>query len=116
MRPSHRVDVLTDGVIHYANQSSNNLSMFHHNNIIVMKSLTGYLLPQRYKRTITVQEQAKGKLNDIMKNSSGAFHCINFIYSLIVSFTVEDINVWYQEEKARGERTRTGLLYHYFSL
>ena len=75
-----------------------------------MKSLTGHLLPQRYKRAITVQEQAKRKLNDIMKNSTGAFHCINFINPLIVSFTVEDINVWYQEEKARGETARTGLL------
>ena len=29
MRPSHRIDVLTDGLIHYAEQSSKRLSKFH---------------------------------------------------------------------------------------
>ncbi len=70
MRPSHRVDILTDALLHYARKSSRNLSkLFFRSNIILIILFSEKLLPLRFKRAESAKVEADKKLIDLRTTS-----------------------------------------------
>ncbi len=92
MRPSHRIDVLSDALRYCARKSARNVCMFNPSNLHVESSLwltwshdhsnpTGQLLTRRYRHAQNLQKEAASKLQETTQESPGLFTClgINFM-------------------------------------
>ena len=76
MRPSHRVDVLTDSLLYYSKLASDNLSESYLTVCIVCYSLNYFhvpenLLPKRYKRALCVAADSQSELQKLLTSSPG---------------------------------------------
>ncbi len=77
MRPSHRVDVLTDALLYYSNQSVKRLRQSHITMLIMINyeflTSVARLLASRMKKTLKLQRESKHTLEEVMQNSPGAY-------------------------------------------
>ena len=87
MRPSHHIDILTDALLHYSQQSLKRLSKFNSNpNVWIflivctftLYMIVGCLLPSRMRKAMRIQQDAKHELEELMHNSPGII-CILYV-------------------------------------
>jgi len=72
MRPAHRVDVLTDALLHYCRLSSNNLSiLIAKNTSMTRRAILEHLLPLRKRRAIQERDTAAKELRELIEQSPG---------------------------------------------
>lgn len=76
MRPAHRIDVLTDAVLHFARATTGRLSMCTYvqsNMCMIMFNLihAETLLPERLLKAQKSLSECQGQLSELMNNSPG---------------------------------------------
>ena len=73
MHPSHRIDVLSDGLSYYCQKSARNLGRFlikhTHHHVILIK--LGKLLPKRLLNAQKVGQESTSQLQELMDSSPG---------------------------------------------
>lgn len=76
MRPTHRIDVLSDALHYYGRKSAGNISMFIPSNLLaysISTSInTGQLLTKRLCHAQKMGDEAAQKLKDLIQESPGS--------------------------------------------
>ena len=76
MRPSHRIDILCDALLHYASNSARNLrtykQIFYYLCYLLLLMSTDKLLVERMARAKHVQAKSKPCLQQLMTESPGS--------------------------------------------
>ena len=75
MRPSHRIDILSDALLHYASNSARNLRMYKQFLFLLFTTAiisTDKLLVERMARAKDVQVKSKACLQQLMDESPGS--------------------------------------------
>lgn len=73
MRPSHRIDVLTDGILYYAKKAISNLGEFRASlfNFSLVDIHLGKTMANRMKRAHLLKQEAETKLECLASTSAG---------------------------------------------
>ncbi len=84
MRPSHRMDVLNDALLHYTRRSSDNLGVSEFKTLstqvlisfvyIYLFNAIEDLLPKRLQKAITTQRESKATSEELMSKAPGTYN------------------------------------------